>query len=267
MKIDYSYHTHTYRCGHARGTDEEYIKFAISKGVKILGFTDHVILKNHNQDGIRGRYEILDEYVSTLRELKEKYKDRIEILIGFEAEYIKEYVSYYKELLASKKIDYFIMGQHAYLDTESDSLKWYFREKDNKELIEKYIFDAIEGMKSGLYKYFAHPDLFATGISKWDEYADDITRRICEAAIKYDIPLEYNLGGFRYPYESLFKGLKYERYPNINFWNIASTYPIKVIIGPDAHDPQYVNDDYEMEHVNELIAKYNWNVVKRLDTK
>ena len=78
----------------------------------------------------------------------------------------------------------------------------------------EFILDAIEGMKSGLFKYFAHPDLYATGISCWDEHANDMAKRICEAAVKYDIPLEYNLGGFRYPYEKLFKGLSYNRYPS-----------------------------------------------------
>ena len=37
--------------------------------------------------------------------------------------------------------------------------------------------------------------------------------------------------------------MKYLKYPNENFWDLASTYPIKVIIGPDAHDPEYVHDE------------------------
>ena len=36
-----NYHTHTWRCNHARGTERDYIEQAIASGVKILGFSDH----------------------------------------------------------------------------------------------------------------------------------------------------------------------------------------------------------------------------------
>ena len=40
-----NYHTHTYRCNHASGNDEEYVKKAIAENVKILGsFSDEKIL-------------------------------------------------------------------------------------------------------------------------------------------------------------------------------------------------------------------------------
>ena len=41
MKIKYNYHTHTKRCGHAIGNDEDYVINAIKAGYKILGFSDH----------------------------------------------------------------------------------------------------------------------------------------------------------------------------------------------------------------------------------
>ena len=37
-----NYHTHTYRCQHAGGTEREYIEKAIEVGIKKLGFSDHV---------------------------------------------------------------------------------------------------------------------------------------------------------------------------------------------------------------------------------
>lgn len=36
-----NYHTHTTRCYHASGKDEEYVKAAIKAGIKELGFSDH----------------------------------------------------------------------------------------------------------------------------------------------------------------------------------------------------------------------------------
>ena len=37
-----NYHTHTFRCNHARGSEREYIETAISRGLSVLGFSDHV---------------------------------------------------------------------------------------------------------------------------------------------------------------------------------------------------------------------------------
>ena len=36
-----NYHTHTWRCRYANGTEREYVERAIEGGLKILGFSDH----------------------------------------------------------------------------------------------------------------------------------------------------------------------------------------------------------------------------------
>ena len=36
-----NYHTHTPRCMHATGAEEEYVRCAIEAGYQILGFADH----------------------------------------------------------------------------------------------------------------------------------------------------------------------------------------------------------------------------------
>ena len=84
-----NYHTHTFRCGHARGTEREYIEKAIAEGLTTIGFSDHVPMPFPDgfQSHFRCPIEKLDDYVGTLLALREEYKDRINILIGFEAEY------------------------------------------------------------------------------------------------------------------------------------------------------------------------------------
>ena len=39
--MTYNYHAHTWRCSHATGTEEEYIRKAIAGGVTHMGFSDH----------------------------------------------------------------------------------------------------------------------------------------------------------------------------------------------------------------------------------
>ena len=46
--IDYTYHSHTARCGHARGADEDYAKTAFEHGYKLYGFSDHEFINRLN---------------------------------------------------------------------------------------------------------------------------------------------------------------------------------------------------------------------------
>ena len=123
--IDYCYHTHTYRCGHAIGKEEAYVIAAIEKGIKVLGFTDHVFLPDLEQNGMRGSFMELDDYIYTIKGLQRKYADKIEIHLGFECEFGEKYEDYYHYLKEIKGIEYLILGQHLFF--EGDDLVWLSR--------------------------------------------------------------------------------------------------------------------------------------------
>ena len=76
-----NYHTHTARCGHANGKDRDYVETAIARGVKVLGFSDHVPMPF--PDGHESRFRVpmrlLDDYVQSVLSLREEYKDKIDI--------------------------------------------------------------------------------------------------------------------------------------------------------------------------------------------
>lgn len=235
MLVKKNYHTHTSRCGHAYGLDREYVIEAIENDYTHLGFTDHVILPDIEQKGIRGSFELLDDYINSIKELANFYKDKIEIKVGFEAEYYDRYVDYYKDLLESGKIDYLILGQHCYFDEESHQLVFYNSKHYDLKMLEAYKNDLIKGMDSGLFSMVAHPDLYMAGYDKWDENAIRVAHEICQAAIRNDLPLEINLGGARY-----FRNKTHipSGYPFDAFWEIVALYPnVKVTIGVDAHKP------------------------------
>ena len=112
MKIDYTLHSHTYRCGHATGDILDYVSLAVKNGYKIYGVSDHVFLPGITQIHTRGDYSLLDEYIEKYQEAKEKYKNEIQMYLGFECEYSEAFVDYYKYLLKEKGFDYLICGQH-----------------------------------------------------------------------------------------------------------------------------------------------------------
>ena len=90
MQQNFNYHTHTWRCGHAKGTDEQYVQAAIDAGFKVLGFSDHGPYRNRSFLDSRMDFSQVDEYYQSCNQLKEKYKNQIDIKIGFELEYFDE---------------------------------------------------------------------------------------------------------------------------------------------------------------------------------
>ena len=105
-----NYHTHTARCYHASGKDEEYVKAAIQANIKELGFSDHTPW--HYDSSFKASMRMpecqLDDYIESIRYLKEKYKDQISILIGLECEYFERYMPWLEKMLKDKQIDYIL---------------------------------------------------------------------------------------------------------------------------------------------------------------
>ena len=235
-----NYHTHTPRCKHAFGSEEEYIKGAIKAGFKTLGFSDHSPwpeVSDRMISSIRMDVEELDDYVSTLRGLKDKYKEKIEILIGLECEYFPKYMSWLKEIKKSKKLDYIILGVHfAQLDNYEFS-KYLGRNCDEEDM-HLYLKNCLEGMETGIFDYLAHPDLYIRGYGKWDEKSEAVARAICEKAVEVNMPLGYNLNGY-----AVFKDSGVVGYPYDDFWRIAAEVGCQVLIEYDAHDPEFLEDE------------------------
>lgn len=258
-----NYHTHTFRCGHAVGEDEEYVLEAIGAGFQSLGFSDHIMLPNIHQENVRGDYSLLDNYVTSIRELEVKYKERIKIYLGFEAEPLKEFFPYYQELLSSGKIDYMILGNHCYL--KGNELVSFFSRSTSKDDLIHYKNTLIEGMRSGLFLYVAHPDYFMGGYSNFDRTCKMISEEICDEAIKLDMPLEFNFAAIRRGKVKLGSQERY-LYPHIEFWKIAKKKNVKVILGLDAHGPKEltnVKNDLGIKMAKDL----GLNIINKLEIK
>ena len=266
MSLKYCYHTHTYRCGHAQGDVEDYVKQALKFGIKILGFSDHVMLPNFSQPGIRGEYYQLEDYIEKIEEAQRKYKSKIQIFKGFECEYFEKYISYYKQLLDNKKLDYLILGNHFFIDKKGH-YNYFGSLKNNKEsskFLRRYGNDVVKAMSTGLFKYVAHPDLFMYNLEKWDSVCEDITKKICEASIKYDVPLEINFGPSRTRVRKIVSGVVTYGHPFEKFWEIVEKYKCKVILGVDAHNPlDFERSNYE--YLEEFLGKFNFNLIDNLN--
>jgi histidinol-phosphatase (PHP family) len=264
-KLDYCYHSHTTRCGHAYGTDEEYVQAAIANGFKVIGFSDHIFFPGVFQRGMRGNHDQLAEYIQSVRFLKEKYKNQIEVYLGFEAEYYPEFLSYYKSLFTDYQFDYLILGQHfRFVDGR---FPIYYAAVSDPKLIHEYADSIIEAMKTGLFKYVAHPDLYMLGYTGgWDEHAQAVAKKLAKASVLYDVPLELNLGGVNGRGLMMINGELRYPYPFEPFWELVGQYKAKTIIGIDAHAPQqYEGQKYKM--LMDIIEKYQIPYIERIKMK
>ena len=111
----------------------------------------------------------------------------LQIHLGFECEYGDKYLEYYHYLKKEKGIEYLILGQHLFFI--DDELMWLSQSGTPEEMLKKYTNTLIEGMKTGLFTYIAHPDLFIRFFEKITPYVAKHIRMICIFAEKQKIPL------------------------------------------------------------------------------
>lgn len=240
----FNLHTHTYRCHHAFGYDEQYIQAAIDAKMEVIGFSEHMPYPNVEIESERMFNKDVDEYLNVMKSLKEKYKNKIKILVGFEIEYYDDQKDY---LLSMKdKCDYFIIGQH-YKYFDGYNYDFYCSDED----VLMYASQIEKALDLGITKYVAHPDFFMLGRRTFNEACQKAAHIICKAAIKNDAVLEINLNGLRYG-QLYFDEMKYA-YPFRDFFHIASQYHCKVCYGYDAHKPVTLLEKKRIEKCQEIL--------------
>ena len=247
-----NYHTHTARCHHATGTDEEYVLCAMEGGLKTLGFSDHTpfVFPGDYVSRIRMLPEEAEEYARSILSLKEKYADRIQIRLGLEVEYFPALMDGLLQLIAPLDIEYMILAQH-WCDTEAGNVH-NFRPTDNPKQLERYCDQIIEGMQTGLFSYVAHPDIISYQGAE-EDYIFHMTR-LCQAAKTANIPVELNFQGIR----------ENRQYPNDQFWKIAGDVGVSVVLGCDAHTPADVVDHKSEERALAIASAFRLNLLDKV---
>ncbi|MBO4338914.1 MAG: histidinol-phosphatase [Clostridia bacterium] len=229
-----NFHTHTKRCGHARGNDEDYVIEAIETGISVLGFSDHspmVFAPENHHSSFRVPLEKAEDYVRSVNSLKEKYKDDIKIYLGYEMEY---YPKFFDQTLAFHEqfgYDYLILGQHfTYNEYEKKSIHTGSKNKD-LDSFDVFIEQVLTGLQTGKYLYVAHPDLYYYVGRDEDAFLKKNEYYVKELK-KLGYPVEFNLLGF---YDK-------RNYPDKRFWEMVAKEGNDVVIGFDAHDPWVLSD-------------------------
>ena len=245
--MNYNFHTHTVRCHHAEGTEEEYIKEAIKGGILHMGFSEHFPFAF--PDGFSSRYRLpINEvtlYLEEIKLLRNKYRQNINLYIGFEMEY---YPAYFKKMIETARsygAEYLILGQH-YVSPEHEhpQAKGAVSPTSDPADLTAYVTLVTHAMEQDIFTYVAHPDvLFFTGdVSLYEQEM----RKICVKARETNTPLEINFLGIR----------QRRHYPNTTFWRIAAEEDAPVTFGFDAHETFAANDQESLKTAQKLVTDY-----------
>ena len=250
--MDFNYHTHTSRCKHASGEDEEYVLTAIQGGIRYMGFSDHMPFAF--DDGTESTYRVpmaeAWDYVHSVRTLAQKYADAIELKLGFEMEY---YPLHFDKMIALAReygADYLLLGQHFLYNHLPENIATS-RKTDSAVLLHDYVDTVIEGIGTGVFTYVAHPDIIGY-IGDGEIYCTEM-RRLAEESLRVGIPLEINALGIR----------ENRLYPNEAFWRIVGEVGSPVTFGFDAHSAATAYHEASFARAMEIVKKYNLNYIGR----
>ena len=149
-------HNHTSLCNHAEGNIDEYIQKAIKLGIKYFGFSDHAPMKYDEK--YRMSFEQMNEYEKSVLDAKKRYKDQINILLGYEVDYLKGYMD---ERVLNADVDYLIGSVHFIDEWGFDNPEFIGRyENENiDEIWQKYFSTIKEMAESRLFDIVGHLDL------------------------------------------------------------------------------------------------------------
>ena len=249
MKINL--HAHTTRCGHATGTEREYIEEAIRIGMTDFGFSDHTPMPfpdGYSSKGMRMDLDQMDDYTDTILSLKKEYKDKINIYFGLEVEFYPQLFSKLMDFLEGYPLEYLILGQHC-LNNQYDGV-WAGEETDDPSRVTQYVDQALEGLKSGRFIYLAHPDLI--NFKGDDLFYQKEMSRICEYAYDHKVPLEINLLGVG----------ENRNYPNPLFWEIAGKTGNDVVMALDAHHVRMIDVPETEKKAMELVDRFGLKLIE-----
>lgn len=241
--IKQNYHSHTKRCGHAVGEDEDYVREAIKAGLEVLGFSDHAAYPIPCPSE-RMNLDQVEDYMQSITALKEKYADDIKILLGMEVEYYPDQWEYLREY--RKRLDYCILGQHQIsLDGQSS---YHLHHRD--QLLE-YVDKLGLACEHGLCDIIAHPDVCMWDYPVLDGSVYEAAEKIAAISLQYDVPLELNCGsGVRCGKRRYQDGYRYA-YPVRPFFETFAKHNCKIVIGLDIHDPSLFHTD---EYINDALS-------------
>jgi histidinol-phosphatase (PHP family) len=257
------FHIHSPYCRHAEGKIIEYVEVAVSRGMKKICITDH-LGRYYLTESQKRRYwdwgmnqSHIERYYTEIDDLKNIYKDRIDIKTGLEVDFIEGAEDQIQPLIDPYPFD-FILGSIHCLPKFGWKHIANYTDKDMWLIFEEYLRVAKNLVASGVFDSLAHID-FIWRYAKWPTKKSDLIfgyiEDIVKTASQKNVAIEINSNGYLWsqiytitdgdPFEILLKNIK--------------KYNAMITVGSDAHKPQFLAKSFkEIAHMlkNAGITSY-----------
>ncbi|WP_407270353.1 histidinol-phosphatase [Radiobacillus sp. PE A8.2] len=255
MKFDL--HTHHERCGHAIGTIEDYVKQAIDYGMGYIGISDHSPYFYSEEEQLypgiaMGKSEFAN-YINEVLRLKQKYQDKIHVLLGVESDFFPDHINLYGEIYANHAFDYIIGSVH-YVDDVNIFKKgrWdNLTSRQRVQLKENYYALIEESAKSGLFQILGHIDAMKGFYPAFSQIETNVIDHTLQIIGQSDVAIEINTSGKTKDCGGW--------YPADDILERALFHNVKVTFGSDAHTPERIGEDFDaVRHRLKEIGYKEW---------
>lgn len=235
MRIDL--HNHTTLCHHASGSMDEYITKAIDLGINIYGFSCHSPMDF--DPSYRMKLEELPLYCQMVEKIQNKYKNKIEILLGLEVDFIDTREDLLKKEIFQYPFDYLIGSVHFLGDWGFDNPEFMgeYTKRNIQECWEKYLYSITKMAKSGLFQIVGHFDLLKIFGYIPTQKCHQYIQKTLEVIKNHEMILEINASGLRKPIQ--------EQYPSVEILTMAKKIGVQITFGSDSHSIEQVGFGYE----------------------
>lgn len=250
-----NFHTHTSFCDGCN-TPEEIVAYAIDKGFDALGFS------GHGYTGFDLEYCMRETqaYILTINQLKEKYKDKIQIYLGIEEDAFSPVNRTVFDYIIGSSHYVCVNGQYYPIDSDFECFKTCLELFDGDairlaEVYYKTFCDYILARKPDIVGHF---DL----ITKYDEMDGGrflsnseylkIAEKYLDKALESGCVFEVNTG-------AIAKGLRTAPYPCERLLYLMKKRDGKIMLSSDSHRMETL--DFHFERTKEILRSIGFTDV------
>ena len=236
-------HTHTKYCD-GKNTPEEIVKQAISSGFSAVGFSGHGFTPGDLSYCMT--QENTEKYIKEINLLKEKYKEKIEVYLGLEADLYSEF--------DINTFDY-IIGSCHYVNECSEYFSIDTSEELQKDIVKNYFggdylkfakayYENMSKLPSISPDIIGHFDLI-TKYNEGNKYFDESDKRYLDLAFCALDSVLSTCDLFEVNTGAIARGYKTTPYPAIPILKRLKEKGARVIITSDCHDAKNLDCHYK----------------------
>jgi len=270
-----NYHTHSTYCD-GKNTPEQMVQSALQRGFNALGFSSHSMYPFSSDWHLQSREH--SAYSKEIHRLKLEFKDNLEILLGFEADFIEGVCAPKMSRFAEFNPDFligavhYVPGKKGFIEADGsnqdvlDGIKKYF-DGDAKKAVQEYFYLERQMLKTCDFTIIAHCDLIRkqngpkVDAPLFDENSDWYRKEIsllADEIARAGVVAEVNTGGMS-------RGYMANPFPYGELLSLLIEKKVPLTLSSDSHSAETL--DFAFDDMIQIIKKTGCNELAFIEGK